>query len=72
MLLSFIDIKLDMLLDAVEFMLVGVLGSLPILVVSLAERLRKVRLPRPRIRTYLSGIKVAVLFALTWLSQISL
>lgn len=72
LLLNFIDIELEMLLDAVEFMLVGVLGLLPILVVTLAERLRKLRLPRPRIRAHLNGIKIAALAALAWASQISL
>ncbi len=58
-----IEIDLDMLLDVLEFGLVGVLGLLPIFVMTLSEHLHDLHLPRLRVRTHLTALKAAVLLA---------
>lgn len=56
-----IDIDLEIVLDAVKFALVGVLGLLPIFVMTLSEHLRDLHLPRLHVRAHLAALKAAVL-----------
>ncbi|WP_119068682.1 hypothetical protein [Aggregatilinea lenta] len=76
MLLSLFDgivIDPELLLDAVGFALVGLLGLLPIFVMTLSEHLRDLHLPRLRLRTHLAALKAAVLLAAAeWTARVFL
>ncbi len=68
-----INIELETLLDAVGFALVGLLGLLPIFVMTLSEHLRNLHLPRLRLRAHLVALKAAVLLAAAdWTARVFL